>query len=94
MNGPVKGAQTFNPNETYPNYANNPAHPNGQFTRNLEEKCYRRIDKFLSGEAEWQEFKFDVLITTRTLNTELANKMEEVTRNLQLFKVIMDTSGR
>jgi hypothetical protein len=54
--------------------------PTNNFHRALEEKNFRRVDKFNSGEVEWQEFKFDVLVTTRALNADLAAKMEEITR--------------
>jgi hypothetical protein len=49
---------------------------NKERLRNLEEKSYRRIEKFLTGEPEWQEFTFDMLVTTRALNPEIAYHME------------------
>ena len=57
-NSPGKGSQKGQ-YETYPR------------NRNLEEKSYRRVDKFQAGETEWQEFAFDVIITTRTLHPEM-----------------------
>ena len=50
------------------------------FTRQLEEKSFRRVEKFTGGDAEWQEFRFDIMITTRTTNPELATQMENSTK--------------
>jgi hypothetical protein len=55
--------------------------------RNLEEKSFRRVEKFLTGEPEWQEFAFDVLVTTRALNPDLATRMEEI---MKAKEVTMD----
>jgi hypothetical protein len=79
------------------NYANAPKAPERQVWNNpersdynnhrnqrLEEKSYRRVDKFQAGETEWQEFAFDVTVTTRALNPELASKMEEITKKKEL----------
>jgi hypothetical protein len=55
--------------------------------RILEEKSFRRVEKFLTGEPEWQEFAFDVLVTTRALNPDIAARMEEI---MKAKEVTMD----
>ena len=56
----------------------------------LDERMFRRIDKFLGGEKEWREFKFDVEVTIQTVHPELAVALKNVHRSdLGLMK----TSG-
>ena len=48
--------------------------------RHMDEKHFRRIDKFNQGDNEWQEFCFDVMVTTKSINPELASEMERLTK--------------
>jgi hypothetical protein len=53
---------------------------NDYSARHLDEKNFRRVEKFSQGDSEWQEFCFDVMVTTRSINPDLASQMEDLTK--------------
>ena len=44
----------------------------------LNEKSYKRMEKFTSGESEWDEWKYDFLIITRSVNPEVGAALAKI----------------
>ena len=42
----------------------------------LNEKSYKRMDKFSGGENEWNEWKYDFMIITRSVNKKVGETLE------------------
>ena len=42
----------------------------------LTEKSYKRMEKFSGGETEWDEWKYDFMIITRSVNSEVGAALE------------------
>ena len=42
----------------------------------LNEKSYKRMDQFSGGETEWDDWKYDFMIITRSVNAEVGAALE------------------
>ena len=70
--------------------ANKERHPERR-SQKLDERVFRRVDKFLGGEKEWRDFKFDVEVIVQTIHPELAGIMKDIHRaDIALMKTTGD----
>ena len=49
----------------------------------LNEKSYKRMDKFSGGDDEWQDWRYDFEIITRSVNPDVGIALTEICKNTE-----------
>ena len=70
-----KGVTEKSPTEDVPNNQEK-----GHDSR-LNEKSYKRMEKFSGGESEWEDWKYDFTIITRSVNPDVGRALEICSRS-------------
>ena len=71
----MQGAQSSSEKDLSEEAANK---KNKDHDSRLNEKSYKRMEKFTSGESEWDEWKYDFLIITRSVNPEVGDALAKI----------------